>query len=158
MASQRSELHRELAEVEDREQLACRPGSPASRLCGRRSESGGVESLAGILLKRQDEVGYNTRLAVAQEALNSAQARKAERQLTLERFRSQVADSQARLDETQASLQQLESEQAGLRERQAGLNQVIEDLRAQISPIETDLERSEQEEQRLQHGRQAQPR
>jgi chromosome segregation protein len=152
--SQRAELHREMSEAEDeREQLATLVKEAAETALRAqddiRAASGRLSSIS--LEEAQEQVGeWNTRLAVAQEALNSVQARKAERQQTLERFRSEVQDSEARLSETESSLQRLDSEQAALRERQGGLNRQIDELRVQIEPTETDLERAEQEENRLQ--------
>ena len=152
--SQRAELHREMAEAEEeRETLASLVKNAAETALRAqediRAASGRLTSIS--LDEAQDEVGrWNTRLAVAQEALNSVEARKAERQQTVERFRTQLENSLVRLAETEGSLKQLDAEQAALRERQAGLNSQIDELRAQIEPTEAGLERVEQEENRLQ--------
>ncbi len=152
--SQRAELHREMSEVdEERERLDAVVKEGAEKAARAQEDIRTASSrLAALSLgEGQESVAHwNTRMAVIQEALNSVQARKSERQQTVERFTSQMQDSQQRLAETEASLQRLDSEQAGLRERHEGLRQQIEELRIQIEPTEADLERAEQEENRLQ--------
>ena len=152
--TQRAELYREMSEAEDeRERIASLVRDAAEKALRAqediRAASGRLNALS--LEQGQEAVSHwNTRLAVIEEALNSVQARKSERQQTVERFAAQMQDSQARLEETEASLNRLDSEQAALRERQNALHQQIEELRVQIEPIEADLERAEQEENRLQ--------
>ncbi len=152
--SQRAELHREMSDVEEeREKLdaAVKEGAEKALRAQEEIHSASGRLAALSLEEGQESVAHwNTRMAVVQEALNSVQARKSERQQTVERFTSQMQDSQLRLAETEASLQRLDEEQASLRERQEALQQQINDLRVQIEPTEADLERAEQEENRLQ--------
>lgn len=152
--SQRAELHREMSEVEDERQKLDSLVKEAMERALRAQED--IRTSAGRLAalsldEGQESVAHwNTRLAVVQEALNSVQARKSERQQTLDRIAVQMRDSEQRLAETDNSLEQLDSEQAALRERQEALQQQIAELRVQIEPTEADLERAEQEENRLQ--------
>jgi chromosome segregation protein len=152
--SQRAELHREMSDVEEERQkldALVREGAEKALRAQEEIRNSSVRLAALSLEEGQESVAHwNMRMAVVQEALNSVQARKSERQQTVERFATQVHDSQSRLEETEASLQRLGAEQAGLRERQDALRQQIEELSVQIEPIESDLERAEQEENRLQ--------
>jgi chromosome segregation protein len=151
---QRAELHREMSEAEEeREKLATLVENVAEKAVRAQAEIRGASSrLAALSLDEAQELvaHWNTRLAVIEEALNSVQTRKAERQQTVERFASQMQDSQVRREETEAALKRLNDEQEALRERQEELHQQIEELRVQIEPTETDLERAEQEENQLQ--------
>jgi chromosome segregation protein len=152
--SQRAELHREMSETEEeREKTSSTVQEVAEKALkaqeGIRLTAGKLNALT--LDEGQEAVSHwNTRLAVIEEALSSVQARKSERQQTVERFSAQVHDSQSRLEETETSLGRLDAEQSGLRERQNALHEQIEQLRVQIEPTESDLERAEQEENRLQ--------
>ena len=152
--SQRAELHREMSEAEDeREKMAALVQEAAAKALRSQDDIRAASGrLAALTLEEgQEEVSrWNTRLAVIEEALNSVQARKSERQQTVERFASQMQDSQTRLQETEESLKRLDAEQAALRERQSGLHEQIEALRLEMQPTEADLERAEQEENRLQ--------
>ncbi len=152
--SQRAELHREMSEAEDeREQMSSLLQQAAEKALRAQDDIRAASArLAALTLDEgQEEVArWNTRLAVIEEALSSAQARKSERHQTVERFASQMQDTQTRLEETDESLRRLDGEQAALRERQAGLHQQIEALRVEMEPTEADLERAEQEENRLQ--------
>ncbi len=152
--SQRAELHREMSEVEEeREGLDTLVAEGAERARQAQEEIRNASSrlLTLSLDERQELVAHwHTRVAVIQEALNSVQARKSERQQIFERFAGQMQDSQSRLEETDAALERLEAEQTALRERQDALRRQIDELRVQIEPTEADLERAEQEENRLQ--------
>ena len=152
--SQRAELHREMSEAEEeRERMAAQVREAAEKALRAqdeiRSASGRLAALT--LSEGQESVSHwNTRLAVIEEGLSSVQARKLERQQTVERYASQALEARARLQETESSLARLDEEQAALRERQNEVNQQIEELRSQMQPTETDLEKAEQEENRLQ--------
>jgi chromosome segregation protein len=101
----------------------------------------------------QEQVAYwNTRLAVMEKSVNTAQSRKFELQQSLDRLVIQRAGVQARLDETRLSLNQLDEVKMALREGESGLFQKMEALRVQIEPAEKDLESAEQEENRLQEA------
>jgi chromosome segregation protein len=152
--SQRAELHREMSDAEeDRERMASLVEEAAQKALRAQEEIRAASSRLNALSlsEGQEDVSrWHTRLAVIEEALNSVQARKSERQQTVERFNVQMQDSQARLEETGTALNQLDAEQAALRERQNALHQEIVELRVQIAPTEADLERAEEEENRLQ--------
>ncbi len=152
--TQRAELYREMSEAEDeRERMASLVKEAAEKALRAQEEIRAASSRLGALSLDQGQEAvshWNTRLAVIEEGLNSVKARKSERQQTLERFTTQMQESQVRLAETETSLSRLDAEQAALRERQNTLHGQIEELRVQIEPIEVDLERAEQEENRLQ--------
>ena len=100
----------------------------------------------------QEQVAYwNTRLAVTEKSVNTAQSRRFELQQSLDRLVIQRAGVQARLDETRLSLNQLDEEKMALREGESGLFQKMEALRVQIEPAEKDLESAEQDQQRWNH-------
>jgi chromosome segregation protein len=99
----------------------------------------------------QEQVVYwNTRLAVTERSVNTAQTRRFELQQSLDRLIGQRTGLQSRLDETGLSLKQLDEEKLVLRESESGLSQKMEALRLQIEPAEKDLESAEQQENRLQ--------
>ncbi len=108
--------------------------------------------LNGLSLdEAQEQVVYwNTRLAVTEKSVNTAQAHTLELQQSLDRLIAQRAGLQSRLEEAQFSLKQLEEDKISLRENESGLFQEMEVLRGQIEPAEKDLESAEQEENRLQ--------
>ncbi len=152
--TQRAELYREMSEAEDeRERMASLVKEAAEKALGAQDDIRAASVRLGALSLDQGQEAvahWHTRLAVIEEALNSVNARKLERQQTLERFTAQAQESQVRLEDTQASLDRLDAEHAALRDRQNTLHQEIEELRLQTEPIEADLERAEQEENRLQ--------
>ncbi len=152
--SQRGELQNQMSDAEkDRERLAALASEHEAQAAQAQDE---VRVLASQLSElsldeAQEQVAYwNTRLAVAEQSVNSAQARKAERQQAVERFASQGQEVQARQGEADQQLKTLDEEKGGLRERESALHERIEALRAQIEPAEKDLETAEQEENRLQ--------
>ncbi len=104
-------------------------------------------SLSALPLEEmQAEVAHwNTRLAVAQRAVNEAQRRLEEhRQAEQSALRQQEVLSQ-RLGEMDAHLSELEAEKARVQEQSAEIGARIEALRAQIEPAEATVRQLEQE-------------
>lgn len=114
-----------------------------------RTLSGNLAELALDELHRQ--VSYwTTRLAVAEQGLNTARGRRAERLGSLNTLQKRQAELAQRLEEAVRALQQIETERTQLHAQQEALHTQIEEIRAHIEPAEKDLEQAEQEEARLQ--------
>jgi chromosome segregation protein len=93
---------------------------------------------------------WNTRLAVAERAVENGRARLGERSDVVKRDQSLQAALQTRLGEWQAALEKLDGEQAALRQSEAAVNAEIEALRALIEPAEAELDAVEEQQARLQ--------
>jgi chromosome segregation protein len=113
-----------------------------------------TEKLAGIALgESQEQSAYwATRLAVAEQSLASASAKKEEREKEITRLEARREEMALRLGEVESSLRGLDAEKASLREREGSLHGQIEELRSQIDPAENDLETAEGQEARLQES------
>lgn len=99
----------------------------------------------------QEQVSYwNTRVAVAEQSVSSASAKKDERTKEITRLDSRRVELATRLQEAEDSLGLLDNEKNKLRENESGLHAQIEEIRVLIEPAEKDLETAEQEEKRLQ--------
>jgi chromosome segregation protein len=92
---------------------------------------------------------WETRLAVAERALDDARKRHAERQATLEQVKGTLAGQATRLAGVRAAQGKLEEEKGRLRQEAGLLAGQIAALRSQIDPAEAELEslESEQSEQ-----------
>jgi len=101
----------------------------------------------------QEQASYwGTRVAVAEQTVAGALAKKQERQNEITRLDSRRVELSTRLHEAQNSLNLLDNEKTNLRERENGLHGQIEEMRIKIDPAEKDLEMAEQEEIRLQEA------
>ncbi|MCE9646260.1 MAG: chromosome segregation protein SMC [Chloroflexi bacterium] len=99
----------------------------------------------------QEQVSYwSTRVAVAEQSLTGANAKKEERAKEITRLDSRRVELTSRLQEAEDSLTGLDQEKARLRENETSLHSQIEAMRVLIEPVEKDLETAEQEEKRLQ--------
>ncbi|HJS17655.1 MAG TPA: chromosome segregation protein SMC [Anaerolineales bacterium] len=110
------------------------------------------EHLAGMeMSEAQSQASYwNTRLAVAERALEDARLRKEERGRDVARFDTRRFELTTRLNEAETSLSGLDDHKASLRDRETILHTQIEELHIFIEPAEKDLGTAEQEESRLQ--------
>ncbi len=105
------------------------------------------------LTEMQNQASYwSTRLAVAEQALADANAKKAERENDVARFDARRFELNTRLHDAETALSSLDAERNSLRGREAHLHSQIEELRVFIDPAEKDLETAEQEETRLQEA------
>ena len=95
---------------------------------------------------------WSTRVAVAEQSLAGANAKRDERVKEITRLDSRRVELSARLQEAQNSLNGLDNEKARLHENESGLHGQIEEMRVLIDPAEKDLETAEQEEKRLQEA------
>lgn len=101
----------------------------------------------------QEQASYwGTRVAVAEQSLAAAFAKKEEREKEITRLDVRRVELASRLREAEQSLNVLDHEKTILRERASGLHGQIEGIRVQIEPAEKDLEMAEQEETRLQEA------
>ena len=101
----------------------------------------------------QEQVSYwSTRVAVAEQSVASANAKKDERSKEISRLDSRRVELAVRLQEAEDSLKGLDHEKARLRENETLLHGQIEEMRVLIEPAEKDLETAEQEEKRLQES------
>jgi chromosome segregation protein len=101
----------------------------------------------------QEQVSYwATRVAVAEQSVAGAQAKKEERAKEITRLDVRRVELTARLQEAEQSLTTLDNEKVNLRERENRLHGEIEAMRVQVDPAEKDLESAEQEETRLQEA------
>ena len=101
----------------------------------------------------QEQASYwATRVAVAEQSLAGALAKKEEREKEITRLDVRRVELASRLREAEQSLNVLDHEKTTLRERASGLHGQIEGIRVQIEPAEKDLEMAEQEETRLQEA------
>jgi chromosome segregation protein len=101
----------------------------------------------------QEQASYwGTRVAVAEQSVAGALAKKEERGKEIMRLDVRRAELMSRLQEAEHSLNMLDHEKTNLRERESGLHGQIEAMRVQIEPAEKDLEMAEQEETRLQES------
>jgi|CXWL01.1.fsa_nt_gi chromosome segregation protein len=101
----------------------------------------------------QEQASYwSTRVAVAEQSVAGALAKKEEREKEITRLDVRRVELASRLQEAQNSLNVLDKEKTNLRERESGLHGQIEEMRALIEPAEKDLEMAEQEETRLQES------
>lgn len=101
----------------------------------------------------QEQASYwGTRVAVAEQSLAGAFAKKEEREKEITRLDVRRVELASRLREAEQSLNVLDHEKTTLRERASGLHGQIEGIRVQIEPAEKDLEMAEQEETRLQEA------
>ncbi|MEK6751915.1 MAG: chromosome segregation protein SMC [Chloroflexota bacterium] len=101
----------------------------------------------------QEQASYwSTRVAVAEQSVAGALAKKEEREKEITRLDVRRVELASRLQEAQNSLNVLDNEKANLRERESGLHGQIEEMRVLIEPAEKDLEMAEQEETRLQES------
>lgn len=99
----------------------------------------------------QEQVSYwSTRMAVAEQNLNTMQNKLTERGEEINRLDSRRVELASRLQESETALHGLDKEKNNLREQESGLNVQIEAMRVQIEPAEKDLTMAEQEETRLQ--------
>jgi len=99
----------------------------------------------------QEQASYwGTRVAVAEQSVQSANAKKEERTNEIMRLDSRRVELSSRLQEAENSLHGLDHEKARLRENETSLHGQIEEMRVLIEPAEKDLETAEQEETRLQ--------
>ncbi len=101
----------------------------------------------------QEQASYwSTRVAVAEQSVASANAKKDERAKEITRLDSRRVELASRLQEAENSLNGLDHEKTRLRENETGLHGQIEEMRVLIEPAERDLETAEQEEVRLQES------
>ncbi len=101
----------------------------------------------------QEQVSYwSTRAAVAEQSVESANAKKEERVKEIMRLDSRRVELVTRLQEADHALNGLDNEKARLRENETTLHGRIEEMRMLIEPVEKDLEMAEQEEKRLQES------
>ncbi|HMV96668.1 MAG TPA: chromosome segregation protein SMC, partial [Anaerolineales bacterium] len=101
----------------------------------------------------QDQVSYwGTRVAVAEQSVGSAAAKRDERTNEITRLDSRRVELISRLQEAEGLLNNLDNEKARLRENESGLHGQIDEMRVLIEPAEKDLEMAEQEEARLQEA------
>ncbi|MBI5825213.1 MAG: chromosome segregation protein SMC [Chloroflexi bacterium] len=101
----------------------------------------------------QEQASYwSTRVAVAEQSVAGAGAKKEERENEITRLDVRRVELASRLQEAQNSLNVLDNEKTNLRERESGLHGQIEEMRVLIEPAEKDLEMAEQEETRLQES------
>jgi len=101
----------------------------------------------------QEQASYwSTRVAVAEQSVASAVAKKDERVKEITRLDSRRVELSSRLQEAENSLNGLDHEKNRLHENESGLHVQIEDVRVLIDPAERDLETAEQEEKRLQES------
>ncbi len=101
----------------------------------------------------QEQASYwSTRVAVAEQSVAGAIAKKDERTREITRLDSRRVELINRLQEADNSLSGLDQEKARLRENESGLHGQIEEMRILIEPAEKDLETAEQEEKRLQES------
>jgi chromosome segregation protein len=101
----------------------------------------------------QEQASYwSTRVAVAEQSVASAVAKKDERTKEITRLDSRRVELSTRLHEAENSLNGLDNEKARLHENESGLHSQVEDMRVLIEPAEKDLETAEQEEKRLQEA------
>ncbi len=103
-----------------------------------RQHQSGLEALA--LDEFQAQMGHwSTRLAVAERAVNDAQARLRERQAALERVKRSAAGLEARLEAQQSAQDDLQAQRTALAEQSAAAAAEITALIAQIEPAEARL-------------------
>jgi chromosome segregation protein len=101
----------------------------------------------------QEQASYwSTRVAVAEQSVAGAVAKKDERVKEIMRLDSRRVELISRLHEAENSLNGLDHEKTRLRENESGLRGQIEEMRVLIDPAEKDLETAEQEEKRLQES------
>jgi len=101
----------------------------------------------------QEQASYwSTRVAVAEQSVASASAKKDERAKEITRLDSRRIELAVRLREAENSLSGLDHEKARMREAETSLHGQIEGMRVLIEPAEKDLETAEQEETRLQES------
>ncbi|MBE0681782.1 MAG: chromosome segregation protein SMC [Anaerolineales bacterium] len=101
----------------------------------------------------QEQASYwSTRVAVAEQSVAGARAKKEEREKEITRLDVRRVDLASRLQEAENSLNVLDHEKKNLRERESGLHGQIEEMRILIEPAEKDLEMAQQEEVRLQEA------
>ena len=101
----------------------------------------------------QEQASYwSTRVAVAEQSVAGALAKKEEREKEITRLDVRRVELASRLQEAENSLNVLDNEKTNLRERESGLHGQIEEMRVLIEPAEKDLEMAEQEETRLQES------
>jgi chromosome segregation protein len=101
----------------------------------------------------QDQsVYWSTRVAVAEQGVNSVLARREERSREIMRLDARRAELASRMREIDAALTGVDADKNSLREREGTLHGLIDKLRAQIEPAEKDLETAEAEEARLQEA------
>ena len=101
----------------------------------------------------QEQASYwSTRVAVAEQSVAGAGAKKDERAKEIMRLDARRVDLIARLQEAEDFLNGLDKEKARMRENETSLHGQIEEMRVLIEPAEKDLETAEQEEKRLQES------
>ena len=101
----------------------------------------------------QEQASYwGTRVAVAEQTVAGANAKKEERAKEIMRLDVRRVELASRLQEAEQSLLGLDHEKARLREGESRLHVQIEEMRVLIDPVERDLETAEQEEKRLQEA------
>ncbi len=108
--------------------------------------------LSGMdMAETQGQASYwSTRLAVAEQALADAIARKEERGRETDRFDARRLEFAARLSEADTSLRDLDEGKVSMHERENALREQIETLNVVMNPAEKELETAEVEEARLQ--------
>ena len=103
------------------------------------------------LAEVQGQASYwSTRLAVTEQALADAKARKEERAKDTERFDARRLEFSTRLNDAETSLYGLDESKVSLHGRENVLLQQIETLNVEMNPAEKELETAEVEEARLQ--------
>ncbi|HEY6074688.1 MAG TPA: hypothetical protein VIV15_15205, partial [Anaerolineales bacterium] len=110
--------------------------------------------LAVISLDESQEqsVYWSTRVAVAEQSMNSSLARRDERSREIMRLDARRAELASRLHEIDAALSGVDADKNSLHEREGALHGMIDRLRVQIEPAEKDLETAEMQEARLQEA------
>ncbi len=99
----------------------------------------------------ESQVNYwKTQVAVARQALNSAQTQAGERQAAFEEARQLRNQLEARIASFETTVQELEVRKEELREQEQQIIEKIEALRALIDPAEAELTAAEQEQDTLQ--------
>jgi chromosome segregation protein len=93
---------------------------------------------------------WNTRIAVAEQAVSSAQNQQRERQSALDGVKRRQAGIEGRMAEMAKTLEQLAQEKETLRQSEAASNQEIEALQVLIDPAEAELTAAEQHQESLQ--------
>jgi chromosome segregation protein len=93
---------------------------------------------------------WNTRIAVAEQAVGSAQNQQRERQTALDAAKKRQSGLEARGSELVKSLESLADEKETLRQGEAAANQEIEALQVLIDPAEAELAAAESHQENLQ--------
>ena len=154
--AQFQQLEQELQEATSTHQaLIASQGEIETRLASAHNQLRQFSSmLAGIELEepQQQSAYWTTRLAVAEQAMNTNRNRLEERQKEVERLEGRQSQLGGRVNETGAALNDLESEKSAFHEQESQLHSQIEAMMVNIEPAEKELETAELEEARLQEA------